>query len=161
MSSYVPKCAKDTSDPYFHCYQQNSFTLPLFCWLLSLAGHITSLNINNLTHACIFQALSCWLRLPVKRTNFRCALKHFLPQSGSKRLFHNTSGGTFRIMIAYQESIIASFEDSRMHLFILLQAPLLSMLFTCHGSHIYLLFSHLFVSYLEFCTKFKKKRPQL
>ena len=77
MSSYVPKCAKETSDPYFRCYQQNSFTLPLFCWLLSLAGHIPSLNINNLTHACIFQALSCWFRLPVKRTNFRCALKVF------------------------------------------------------------------------------------
>ena len=61
MSSYVPKCAKETSDPYFRCYQQNSFTLPLFCWLLSLAGHIPSLNINNLTHAYIFQALSCWI----------------------------------------------------------------------------------------------------
>ena len=35
----------------------------------------------------------------------------FLPQSSSKRLFHYTSGGTFRIIIAYQESIIASFED--------------------------------------------------
>ena len=34
----------------------------------------------------------------------------FLPQSSSKRLFHDTSGGTFRI-ISYQESIIASFED--------------------------------------------------
>ena len=77
MSSYVPKCAKETSDPYFCCYQQNSFTLPLFCWLLSLAGHIPSLNINNLTHAYIFQALSCWFRLPIKRTNFCCALKHF------------------------------------------------------------------------------------
>ena len=30
----------------------------------------------------------------------------FLSQSSSKRLFHDTSGGTFRI-IAYQESIIA------------------------------------------------------
>ena len=40
-----------------------------------------------------------------------CALKHFLPQSSSKRLFHDTSGGTFRIIIACQESIIASFED--------------------------------------------------
>ena len=38
-------------------------------------------------------------------------LKHFLPQSSSKRLFHDASGGTFRIIIAYQESIIASFED--------------------------------------------------
>ena len=28
-----------------------------------------------------------------------------------KRSFHDTSGGTFRIIIAYQESIIASFED--------------------------------------------------
>ena len=35
----------------------------------------------------------------------------FLPQSSSKRLFHYTSEGTFRIIIAYQESIIASFED--------------------------------------------------
>ena len=77
MSSYVPKCAKEISDPYFRCYQQNSFTLPLFCWLLSLTGHIPSLNINSLTHACIFQALSCWFRLAVKRTNFCCALKHF------------------------------------------------------------------------------------
>ena len=32
-------------------------------------------------------------------------------QSSSKRLFHDTSGGTFKIIIAYQESIIASFED--------------------------------------------------
>ena len=31
MSLYVPKCAKETSDPYFRCYQQNSFTLTLFC----------------------------------------------------------------------------------------------------------------------------------
>ena len=38
MSSYMPKCAKETSDPHFRCYQQNSFTLPLFCSLLSLAG---------------------------------------------------------------------------------------------------------------------------
>ena len=35
----------------------------------------------------------------------------FLPQSSAKRLFHDTSGGTFKILIAYQESIIASFED--------------------------------------------------
>ena len=35
----------------------------------------------------------------------------FLPQSSSKRLLHDTSGVTFRIIIAYQESIIASFED--------------------------------------------------
>ena len=35
----------------------------------------------------------------------------FLPQSSSKSLFHYTSGGTFRIIIAHQESIIASFED--------------------------------------------------
>ena len=35
----------------------------------------------------------------------------FLPQSSSKRSFHDTSGGTFRIIIDYQESIIASFED--------------------------------------------------
>ena len=31
MSSYMPKCAKVTSDTYFRCYQQNSFTLLLFC----------------------------------------------------------------------------------------------------------------------------------
>ena len=31
MSSHVPKCAKETSEPYFRCCQQNSFTLPLFC----------------------------------------------------------------------------------------------------------------------------------
>ena len=35
----------------------------------------------------------------------------FLPQSSAKRSFHDTSEGTFRIIIAYQESIIASFED--------------------------------------------------
>ena len=35
----------------------------------------------------------------------------FLPQSIAKRIFHDTSGGTFRIIIDYQESIIASFED--------------------------------------------------
>ena len=35
----------------------------------------------------------------------------FLPQSSAKRSFHDTSGGTFRIIIAYQESIIVSFED--------------------------------------------------
>ena len=85
--------------------------LPLSDRIICLAGHIPSLNINNLTHTCIFQALSCWFRLPVKRTNFCCALKHFFPQSSSKHLFHDTSGGTFRIIIAYQESIIASFED--------------------------------------------------
>ena len=32
-------------------------------------------------------------------------------QSSAKRSFHDTNGGTFRIIIAYQESIIASFED--------------------------------------------------
>ena len=26
MSSYVPKCAKETSDPYFRCYQLAYFT---------------------------------------------------------------------------------------------------------------------------------------
>ena len=42
-----------------------------------------------------------------------CALKHFfLPQSSAKRLLHDTSGGTFRIIIAYQKSIIASFKDT-------------------------------------------------
>ena len=35
----------------------------------------------------------------------------FLPQSSAKGLFHDTSGGTFRIIIDYQESINASFED--------------------------------------------------
>ena len=35
----------------------------------------------------------------------------FFASTSSKRLFHDTSGGTFRIIIAYQESIIASFED--------------------------------------------------
>ena len=38
-------------------------------------------------------------------------LSIFLPQSSAKRSFHDNSGGTFRIIIAYQESIIASFED--------------------------------------------------
>ena len=40
-----------------------------------------------------------------------CSQAFFLPQSNAKRLFHDTSGGTFRIIIDYQESIIASFED--------------------------------------------------
>ena len=40
-----------------------------------------------------------------------CSQAFFLPQSSSKPLFHDISGGTFRIIIAYQESIIASFED--------------------------------------------------
>ena len=31
MPSYVPKCAKEMPDPYCRCYQQNSFTLELFC----------------------------------------------------------------------------------------------------------------------------------
>ena len=35
----------------------------------------------------------------------------FLRQSNSKRLFHDTGGGTFRIIIACQESITTSFED--------------------------------------------------
>ena len=51
------------------------------------------------------------LDLSVLSVSTCCALKHLLPQSSSKRLFHDTSGGTFRIIIAYQESIIASFED--------------------------------------------------
>ena len=40
-----------------------------------------------------------------------CSQAFFLPQSSAKRLFYDTSGGTFRIIIAYQESIFASFED--------------------------------------------------
>ena len=40
-----------------------------------------------------------------------CALKHFFASTSSKRLFHDTSGETFRMIISYQESIIASFED--------------------------------------------------
>ena len=51
------------------------------------------------------------LDLSVLSVSTCCALKHFLPQSSAKRLFRDTSGGTFRIIIAYQESIIASFED--------------------------------------------------
>ena len=35
----------------------------------------------------------------------------FVPQSSYKRLFRGTIGSTFTIIIAYQESIIASFED--------------------------------------------------
>ena len=60
-----------------------------------------------------FPALGCYhvdLDLSVLSVSTCCALKHFLPQFSSKRLFHDTSGGTFRIIIAYQESIIASFE---------------------------------------------------
>ena len=52
----------------------------------------------------ISTCLSCLSRLVVLSSIF-------LPQSSAKRLFHDTSGGTFRIIIAYQESIIASFED--------------------------------------------------
>ena len=51
------------------------------------------------------------LDLSVLSVSTSCALKHFFPQSTAKRLFHDTSGGTFTIIIAYQESIIASFED--------------------------------------------------
>ena len=58
-----------------------------------------------------FPSFIMLIGLPVKRANFRCAFKHFLPQSSSKRLSHDTSGGTFRIIISYQESIVASFED--------------------------------------------------
>ena len=29
MSSYVPECAKETSDPYFRCYQRNFTTFLL------------------------------------------------------------------------------------------------------------------------------------
>ena len=35
----------------------------------------------------------------------------FLPQSSAKRSFHDTSGGTFRIIIANQESNYQEFED--------------------------------------------------
>ena len=38
-------------------------------------------------------------------------LSSLFPQSSAIRLFHDTRGGAFRIIIAYQESIIASFED--------------------------------------------------
>ena len=48
----------------------------------------------------ISTCLSCRSRLVVLSSIF-------LPQSSAKRLFHDTSGGTFRIIIAYQESIIA------------------------------------------------------
>ena len=52
------------------------------------------------------------LDLSVVSVSTYCALKHFfMPQSSFKRLFHDTSGGTFRIIIAYQEYIIANFED--------------------------------------------------
>ena len=51
------------------------------------------------------------LELSVLFVSTCCALKHFLSQSSSKRSFHDTSGGTFRIIIDYQESIIARFED--------------------------------------------------
>ena len=40
-----------------------------------------------------------------------CSQAFVLPQSSSKRLFHDTNGGSFRIIIAYQDSIIASFGD--------------------------------------------------
>ena len=48
---------------------------------------------------------------PSKGQTFAVLSSLFLPQSSSKRLFHEPSGGSFRIIIAYQESIIASFED--------------------------------------------------
>ena len=51
------------------------------------------------------------LDLSVLSVSTCCAPKHFFPQSSAKLLFHDTSGGTFRIIIAYQESIIASLED--------------------------------------------------
>ena len=40
-----------------------------------------------------------------------CSQAFFLPQSRYKRSLHDTSRGTFRIIIDYQESIIATFED--------------------------------------------------
>ena len=43
------------------------------------------------------------LDLSVLSVSTCCALKHFFPQSSSKRLFYHTSGGTFRIIIAYQK----------------------------------------------------------
>ena len=41
-----------------------------------------------------------------------------LPQSSPKRLFHDTSEGTFGIIIAYHQSIIASFDDIRQRNFL-------------------------------------------
>ena len=46
-----------------------------------------------------------------QKDKLRCAFKHFFPQSSSKRVSHDISGGTYRIIIAHQGSIIASFED--------------------------------------------------
>ena len=40
-----------------------------------------------------------------------CSQAFFLPQSSSKLSFHDTSGGSSKIIIDYQESIIAGFED--------------------------------------------------
>ena len=48
---------------------------------------------------------------PSKGKNSVVLSSIFLPQSSAKRSFHETIGRTFRIIIAYQESIIASFED--------------------------------------------------
>ena len=48
---------------------------------------------------------------PSKGQTYVMLSSYFLPQSSSKRSFHDTNGGTFRIIIDYQESIIASFED--------------------------------------------------
>ena len=47
----------------------------------------------------ISTCLSCLSRLVVLSSIF-------FPQSSSKRLFHDTSGDTFRIIIAYQKSIM-------------------------------------------------------
>ena len=43
MPSYVPKCAKETSDLYFRFYQQNSFTLPLFVDSLAIIAYQESI----------------------------------------------------------------------------------------------------------------------
>ena len=60
----------------------------------------------------LFPALGHYVDLDLSVLSFStCCARIFLPEFSSKRLFHDTSGGTFRIIIDYQESIIASFED--------------------------------------------------
>ena len=34
-----------------------------------------------------------------QKDKLRCAFKHFFAQSSSKRVFHDTSGGTFRVIM--------------------------------------------------------------
>ena len=71
---------------------------------LSYRSRLRNSNYSMVSNLYLLYLWSCLSRLAVLSSTF-------LPQSSAKRLFHDTSGGTFRIIIPYQESIIASFKD--------------------------------------------------